>query len=327
MRWFLFAMPLLLIPSTLGAESAAGLARLGNQRFEQERYQEAIEAYRRALELDPSSEVIQYNLGTALARRAEHEEAGQVLEQVAEQPGAALRRDALFNLGVNAIDAAAAATRGGAGAMPNAAVQAIQGQIERLENAQAAFRKAILTDLTDDEARYNYEVTREALMTLRKLLEQAQQQQQQQGQQQGQQGDRDQQGQNPQQQQDSQRGEQDRRDSRQPEGDPQQQQDDSREEQSEGQSSGLEATPTPTPAPSPGEQRREPEDRRAQTTPQSAQGGEVSPGQADREEPLTPEQMDALRLLNLLESEDPEQFKRLFRFRGKSQGRTPEKDW
>lgn len=63
---------------------------------------------------------------------------------------------------------------------------------------------------------------------------------------------------------------------------------------------------------------------------QQQQQGNQNPGQnsgEDGKEQLNPEQIDALGLLNLLESEKPEQFKQLFKFRGDAQKKPPLKNW
>lgn len=92
------------------------------------------------------------------------------------------------------------------------------------------------------------------------------------------------------------------------------------------QRGGLEATPTPAPERSPGDgepQRSEGKRER----PENSRDRPGDPGGATSAEELTPEQLDALRVLNSLEEGEPEQFRKLFRFRGGGEGRDLERDW
>lgn len=111
-------------------------------------------------------------------------------------------------------------------------------------------------------------------------------------------------------------------------------------ETQERQRGGLEATPSPTAKPTPGPKpgAQEPDQQGDGKSPQAAQaggrggsgadgspeGGEAA-GAGGGPEP-TREQLDALRVLNALEEGSPEQFKRLFQFKG-GQGRKLERDW
>jgi len=294
------------------AESANSLARKGNDYYKHERYQQAAEAYRQALTLDPTSPVIQYNLGTALARQGQGNEARQALTQAAEVPGAPTRRDAFFNLGVTLGESAKQPPGGVSGPAQGGSPEAgggIKEETERLEQSLVAFRQAILTDPKDDEAKYNYEVVQEMLRRLRQEQQEENPGRQQKNENQTKQ---DQSKQDSQQQQNQNKQEQKSDQSKDQQGGEQQNQDSDRK-------GGLEAQPTPQPASKSNDQT------------QSAESGQKNGG-ADQEqkaqgEPMKPEQMDALRLLNLLESEKPEQFKDLFRFQGQKDRQPPEKDW
>ncbi|HOE97577.1 MAG TPA: tetratricopeptide repeat protein [Candidatus Sumerlaeota bacterium] len=308
------------------------LARQGNELYHQERYDEAVAAYRQALEKAPDSARIQYNLGSALAQQGQYADAEQVLRQTATRLGSGVQRDAYYNLGVTVAKSADALGQGGGGGAGSSLHQQMAPQMEiaRLEEALAAFREAMIVDPRDDAARYNYEVT---LRRIEKLRQQAQQQQQDQSgrqqsdqrnqQQQSGEGDQSQDGQNNQddtsqndqggqQQQEQQEQSQDQTPPDQPEPQQGEANDEQNDESQERQQEGLEgAAPTPQPTP--------PSERQAEQA--GAAAGEERPRE------LTPEQMDAERLLNLLSEEQPEQFKRLFQFRGQTRPSRQGKDW
>lgn len=352
------------------AESPEALAQQGNQLLQHGRIQEAIESYQRALELNPSSPLIQYNLGTALAEADRFEDAAKVLTQAAAQ-ASPRQADAFYNLGVTAAQAAEAelgealpelrseATAGGerpsidwsrlrrlvespqARDLPP---ELIKSATTRLEQASHAFRQSVLAAPEDLEAIHNYEVARE-LSELFKQIEQQQQQQKQDQEQseQDQQGDQEQEGekgqQDPQQgerkqeqnQGEQQEGEQepeDQSEEQSPQDQAQEQQGEDEQEGQEpaGQEGGLEKTPTPSPD---SEQSPQAQDRQEQPPSERGQqgGAQGSAENAEAQEPISPEEMNALSLLNLLEEENPEQFKRLFQFRGRGQIEPREKNW
>ncbi len=80
-------------------ERGRGAMRKGNALFE-EKPNEAVAAYRKAMEVAPESKMVKYNLGTALVKTGEMEEARNLLAKVAAGQGSTLQRGhALHNLG------------------------------------------------------------------------------------------------------------------------------------------------------------------------------------------------------------------------------------
>lgn len=91
------------------------------------------------------------------------------------------------------------------------------------------------------------------------------------------------------------------------------------------QRGGLEATPTPRPdrTPRPSGQTSGQEQTGGADESQAQPAAPTGPGDGAE---LTPEQLDALRVLNSLEEGHPDQFRQLFRFRG-GESRDLERDW
>ena len=326
----------LLAPLGAHAESANKLARKAQDLYRQQRFQDAAEAYRDALAINPSSRLLQYNLGTALSREGQADDATSVLSQAAQAPGGH-QTDAFYNLGVTLAESAQPES-------PQAAPPSQPEQTqETLNQSLQALRQAILTSPAGSnkrqEAVYNYEVVKQRLEELKQ-----QQQQQQQGSDQSQdqnqngenesdsqseQGNQNQ-SQNPRDDsnspQDGETGEQQQSDdpgqqsqSNEGQHDPQSDQEESSSEsQNPEDSQKEEDSPQRTP------QGNQPEDRDGrdgdQPQPRTTSGG-------SQDESLTPGQMDALQVLNLLESEKPEQFKDLFRYEGQIRNPKSGQDW
>lgn len=395
--WLLAALAML-AATPAHAETADGLGRQGNKLYAEKRVDEAVDAYSRAIELEPQSAALLYNLGTALALKDKHDEAEKALQQAATLAKAPqLRTDANFNRAYNLAAPAMQATKIGTDAPPPGAPPSnaqppmkYEDQIARLEEAQQILRQTILDAPEDVELVGNYEKIRLAIEELKKKLEeqkqqqqqnqqgqgdqksqqqdqqgkgdQGQQQQNQQGDQQGQQQQGQQQGQQPQQNQqgdqqksqdqqgdqpksqDQPQDQQQKQDPQagkdgQPQQSPQQQQQQQQPQNQQGQGekesdtprasqqSGLEgqATPTPTPAPQ-GQQQAAGQAGQAGKPDSKPEGSAVGGSTAQPSQPLTPERANAQRLLNMLEEENPEQFRKLFQFRGQAE-EPPARDW
>lgn len=123
---------LLLAPSDARAQAEVAAVRAGNHALAAGRVDDAIAAYRLALELEPASAISRFNLGTALAAANQPDAAIETLalavEGFAEGRGKAV---AHYNLG-NAL------ARAG-----------------RLDDALASYR-ASLRLRADEDARFNY---------------------------------------------------------------------------------------------------------------------------------------------------------------------------
>ena len=332
------------------AESAPSLARQGNKLYRQEQYDAAAETYRKALELEPTSRPIQYNLGTALGQNGQLEPSLQALRQATESDDPNLRRDALFNTGVEQVREALGKNKAAGqppGSQPSNSASPQQPspdapptQLNLLKEASDAFRQAIMIDPTDDEAKSHYEYTSQLLKLLQPPPQQNQQQSDQNKEQSEDQQSQDQQGQSDEQEQKDQQQDQQQDQQNQGEQEQQQQSDQEQSQDQQGeqgqkkQDSGLEGENKEDQEKQDRQENKDQSDKpeqqqKPQPTPgdRQNQGTSGSEGDQNESQPMTPEQMNAMRLLNMLEQERPEQFKRMFHFRGKGQVQRPEKDW
>jgi tetratricopeptide (TPR) repeat protein len=114
-------------------------------RFEAGDHHGAAAEYRALLADDPSSQLLRYNLGTALLRGAEHDSARVHLEVAARGPDPEIRFRAHYNLGNVDLEPAH-------GAEPSPERQ------EALLRAVAGYREALLLRSDDADAKWNLEV-------------------------------------------------------------------------------------------------------------------------------------------------------------------------
>ena len=212
--------------------------REGNESFESEDYQQAQEAYERALETMPANPEATYNKSNALYKQEAYEAAQSGYEQVLEdaaQPD--LSQDATFNYARSLHEFARSAQEGG---------NAFESS-QAYERAKDAYKQALRLRPDDRQAKYYLERAIEESERNTEEPEQQEQQEQEQeeGQEEGQQEDQEQTGQSEQGQQ-QQPGPQDQQ---QPEDQQEQDsnQDDSSEETEpeEGDSSSTQSTSDP----------------------------------------------------------------------------------
>jgi Ca-activated chloride channel homolog len=144
MRRRLLAPLGLLLAALLLNGFGIGDVERGNRHFREGRYAEAVDAYRAALARRPSPR-LHYNLGTALLRLGEYEEAAQHLRRATAEPDPELRRRSLFNLGNRFLEDARA--RPDAGELPRL-----------LDDAVEAYREALRLDPADMDAKWNLEL-------------------------------------------------------------------------------------------------------------------------------------------------------------------------
>lgn len=321
----------------------------GNAAYEKGEYEKAEQYYRDAINRDPGSAAACHNLGTALAKLGKTEDAAKMLEQAASMPDSPNQANSYVNLGL---------TRAKAGAAQGGPVS--PESVEQLEQAKQALRQAIIIDPNDKDAIHNYQAAATALNRLKQQQQQQQNQQnqqqekqdkqdkQQQGQsgqsgQQGQQGQQDQQGQQKQdqqgkKQQNQNQGQQNKdSQSSQNEGLEQQNKQDQQNQLNEQNEEGRDQKDAPdqNKRDADKDKGREGQDESGleneksdgvQDQQDNAQGQPAAPpGDPGRQ--LSSEEMDAMRVLNALEKEKPEQYKKLFQFMNPGREKRLDKDW
>ena len=117
----------------------------GNRMYRAGRFEDAVAAYRAALEDGDDRPQLRYNLGTALLRLGRYEEAQRELEAALQDVDPALRQRTLYNLGNRFLEEG------------RAAQQAPQRD-QLLDAAIEAYKHALRLDPADRDAKWNLEL-------------------------------------------------------------------------------------------------------------------------------------------------------------------------
>ena len=97
---YLIVIALLFSALSVSAQSDEKAIRKGNRSYKSEKYEQAIESYRKALEIRPNNANAQFNLGDALYAMESYDEAYEAFQKVVEMsPDAKLKSNAVFNMG------------------------------------------------------------------------------------------------------------------------------------------------------------------------------------------------------------------------------------
>lgn len=146
-------------------------ARKANEAYRSGNYAEAVELYKKAIDTNPENAKLYYNLGNALAKEGNAEEAIRYFEQFKTMTNDPEQR-----------------------AMADYNIGNIHSETKKWDQAVNAYKKALRYQSADRDAKHNYE------LALKKNQEQQNQQQQNQQQQENQQNQQQEQQQNQQQQ-------------------------------------------------------------------------------------------------------------------------------
>ena len=85
---------------TVSAQSDEQAIRRGNRNYKSGNYEQAIENYRKALEIRPNNAKAQFNLGDVYYAKQSYDTAYNEFQKVVEMsPDAKLKSDAVYNMG------------------------------------------------------------------------------------------------------------------------------------------------------------------------------------------------------------------------------------
>ena len=149
----------LLFPCLVFGQSAGALVEQGNQAYTAENYEQALDAYEKASELEPDSAHIWFNRGSTLYQQGDYTAAGDAFEQ------AALRGSDPAIEALSKFSHGNAAFRQGVGQQRTDPRQALQS----VERGVRLYQDALKINPGLNDARHNIEVAR---LRIRDLLEQ-----------------------------------------------------------------------------------------------------------------------------------------------------------
>ncbi|MFC1544674.1 tetratricopeptide repeat protein [Gemmatimonadota bacterium] len=130
-----------------------GLPEKAEQAYMQEDYERALQLYQEAQARNPDSDTLTYNLGNTLYKLGRYQDAAGQFGRILEKDSVAIAPQAIYNMGNSLFKMG----------------QETQNQ-EFLNNALDAFKHSIIRDPSNEDSKYNYELTR-------RLIQQQEQQQ------------------------------------------------------------------------------------------------------------------------------------------------------
>ncbi len=267
--------------------------------YEQGKYDEALERYRKAAEKQPENWPLFYDLGAAAYKAGRPDEAASAFERALGSKDPALQAKALYNLGNSYFRLGEAAEK-----------QSREQAMPQYEHSAKSFESSLTVNPHDEDAKFNLEMVKKKIEELKK-----QQQQQQNNQQ-----NKQQQNQNQQQQQNNQQNQQ--------QNNQQQKQDQGQNQQKEqNQQSDAEKQKQQEQQNQQQQQRAAKDKQEAEAKQQRDQHQQEQQQQARNGQPESYDKMQAAALLdNLRENE------KTWNFFPELQGKTnelsePEKDW
>jgi len=170
-RESLFLTALVFLGNVIAVEAASPkkIVKEGNLLYQKGDYAESKRKYSEALEKDPESDIINYNLGTSLYKGGQYELAIEHYQKVFLSDSDELKENAHYNLGNTLYKSGLSQDTGGD---TTSAILSLEKSLQQYERALAISE--------DDDAKHNYDFVQKELQRL-KVKQQQQQQQKQQG--------------------------------------------------------------------------------------------------------------------------------------------------
>ncbi|MBW7995285.1 MAG: tetratricopeptide repeat protein [Candidatus Glassbacteria bacterium] len=132
-----------------------GLPEKAEREYRQENYEQALQLYQEAQTRNPDSDTLAYNLGNTLYQLGRYQDAAGQFGRILQQDSTSLSPRAIYNMGNSLFK-----------------MGQESGNQEFLSKALEAFKQSIISDPADEDAKYNFELTK-------RLIQQQEQQQQQ----------------------------------------------------------------------------------------------------------------------------------------------------
>jgi len=144
--------------STVCAESKKKKIREGSKHFNKGDYDASIDKFSEALSVEPESDVINYDMGTAYYKKDEFLKSVEHLQKALLTEDDDLRQKAFYNIG---------------NAMYKAGIEHedsdINGAVKALEQALSSYESSLALDQEDEDVKYNYDFVKKELERLREI--------------------------------------------------------------------------------------------------------------------------------------------------------------
>jgi len=165
----------ILIFTFFGVESYAtvsGDIKKGNSLYREEKYDEAVEKYRSALDKAPASDIVNYDAGAAYYKKKAYKDAEGYFTKALATDDPGLEGKANYNIGNAKYRQGEPLERSD-----------VSGAIKLYEEALDHYKRAIDIDGKDEDAKFNYEFVKEKLNKLKQQSQQNKQDKKQENQQ------------------------------------------------------------------------------------------------------------------------------------------------
>lgn len=137
----------------------------GNSFYNQDKFQEALKSYEKAILDSPNSDIVNYDLAAGLYKTENYKDAVKHFEKSLIAKDASLEQKANYNLGNSEYKYGISMEE-----------QNLEGAIDLLKHALHHYENAIELDAEDKDAKHNYEFVKKELERLQKKLKKQQKQ-------------------------------------------------------------------------------------------------------------------------------------------------------
>lgn len=148
------------------AASAGKNVGEGNRFYQEGNFQQSADRYKEALQDEPESDIVNFNLGTALYKTGQYDEAVEHLQRAFLSEDDALKQKAYYNLGNNFYQEGKQQENLGD----------FQRAVSLMEKSLGQFERALALDEADADAQHNYGFVQKEIKRLRELMQQQPQQ-------------------------------------------------------------------------------------------------------------------------------------------------------
>lgn len=155
------------------AASKEGSVKNGNALYQKENFAEAAKKYEAALEKDPQSDIINFDLGTAYYKKGNYEKAIDALQKALLSDDTQLRSKTQYNLGNTFYKLGLGQDKQGD---TQKAVSSLEQSLERYQNVLSQ-KNDKAKEKKDPDAQHNYDAVKKVLEELKQKLQKQQQQQ------------------------------------------------------------------------------------------------------------------------------------------------------
>ena len=151
----LISFLLLFLPSAVLASSAAQEVKEGNSLYEQEKYDDALEKYSSAQTELPESDIVNFNIGTAMYKKGQYNEAFDAFTRALNTEDREIEEKAIFNMANSKYQLGIQQTETDL----NSAVPLYRESLDY-------YKRAIELNEKDKDAKYNHELVERQLKIL-----------------------------------------------------------------------------------------------------------------------------------------------------------------